>query len=144
MERIHATCVAIDGQGVLLRGAPGSGKSDLGLRLIDQGAALVSDDYTELDPVDGRLVSHAPDAIRGLMEVRGVGILKTPVVDAVPVAALFDLVMLSEIERLPEPRFETIAGIDVPVFRLHGFDASAPAKVRVALSALRDDRFHAS
>ena len=45
---LHATAVAIDGRAVLLRGASGSGKSDLALRLIDAGARLVADDQSEL------------------------------------------------------------------------------------------------
>ena len=45
-ETVHASCVAIDGRAVLIGGRSGTGKSDLALRLIDRGAALVSDDYT--------------------------------------------------------------------------------------------------
>src|SRR3546814_10156556 len=48
MQTVHATTVALDGTGVLLRGPAGSGKSDLALRLIDQGARLVADDRTAL------------------------------------------------------------------------------------------------
>ena len=45
---LHATCVAIDGRGVVLTGASGAGKSGLGLQLIDGGAMLVSDDVTAI------------------------------------------------------------------------------------------------
>ncbi|MEY3906493.1 MAG: hypothetical protein RIR59_1316, partial [Pseudomonadota bacterium] len=44
---LHGTCIAIKDQGVLILGASGAGKSDLALRLIDRGAALVGDDYLE-------------------------------------------------------------------------------------------------
>lgn len=142
MERIHATSVAFQGEAVLLRGDSGSGKSDLGLRLIDQGWDLVADDYTELDLYDGRLCAHAPDAIEGLIEARGIGIVRVGCVTRVPVAALFDLMPLSDIERLPEVDHETFLGQAVPRFCLHGFDASAPAKVRLALKALRENLFH--
>ena len=57
MNTIHATCVAIEGRGVLIVGPSGSGKSDLALRLIDRGAALVADDYTDLN-VDGRALAR--------------------------------------------------------------------------------------
>lgn len=144
MERIHATCVVIRGHGVLLRGAPGSGKSDLALRLIDDGAGLVADDYTELDAVDGQLFATVPQAIQGLLEVRGVGIVHLGCVPRVPVAAIFDLVALSDIERLPEAKSEIIEGVRVMQYRLHGFDASAPAKVRIALKAQMENLFHST
>lgn len=142
MERIHATCVVIKGQGMLLRGKPGSGKSDLALRLIDEGAGLVADDYTELAAKDGRLYATAPAAIQGLLEVRGVGVVQIGCVPRVHIAALFDLVALSDIERLPEPMRETLCGVDIPRYCLHGFDASATAKVRLALKAQMENLFH--
>lgn len=142
MERVHATCVVIKGQGVLLRGEPGSGKSDLALRLIDDGAGLVADDYTEISVVDGQLCATVPQTIQGLLEVRGLGIVRMGCVPRVPVSAIFDLVALRDIERLPDPQTATFEGIDVPRFSLHGFDASAPAKVRLALKALKDNLFH--
>ena len=143
MERIHATSVAYVGEAVLLRGEPGSGKSDLALRLIDQGWDLVADDYTELELHDGRLCAHAPEAIQGLIEARGIGIVRVGCVPRVPVLALFDLAPLSTIDRLPEVDSEVLLGQAVPRYRLHGLDASAPAKVRLALKALRDNLFHA-
>lgn len=142
MERIHATCVALSGNAVLLRGASGSGKSDLALRLIDDGWDLVSDDYTELSSHDGTLNARAPENIKGLLEVRGVGIVNVGSVEQARVVALFDLKPLNAIERLPELTSITLAGHAVPCFSLHGFDASAPAKVRIALKALTDHLFH--
>ncbi|MEN8196664.1 MAG: hypothetical protein ABFS30_09120, partial [Pseudomonadota bacterium] len=56
-RQVHATCVEISGCGVLIRGAPGSGKSDLALRLIEEGARLVADDRTDVAVVQGRLVA---------------------------------------------------------------------------------------
>ena len=142
MERIHATCVVIKGHGVLLRGASGSGKSDLALRLIDGGAGLVADDYTELSAEDGQLYACVPQAIQGLLEVRGIGIVQLGCVPRVPVAAIFDLVALSDVERLPEQQVETIEGGCVARFAIHGLDASAPAKVRMALKAHAENLFH--
>jgi len=144
MELIHATCVVIKGHGVLLRGAPGSGKSDLALRLIDDGAGLVADDYAELCAQDGQLFATVPQAIQGLLEVRGVGIVRLGCVPRVPVAAIFDLVALSDIERLPEQQTETIEGIAVARYAIHGFDASASAKVRMALKAQTENLFHST
>src|SRR5512132_603996 len=92
-ETIHASCVMIDGGAVLLHGSSGSGKSDLALRLIDRGAALVSDDYTLLRRVSDRLVAGPPVNIAGKIEVRGVGVIEMPHVAEVDVRLL---VMLDE------------------------------------------------
>ena len=76
MERLHCTCVQVMGAGILLCGQPASGKSDLALRLIDGGGVLVADDYTEIEARDGRLFGRPPETIRGLLEVRGIGVVK--------------------------------------------------------------------
>lgn len=144
MERIHATCVVIKGHGVLLRGAAGSGKSDLALRLIDSGAGLVADDYTDLNATDGQLFASVPHTIQGLLEVRGIGIVHLGCVPRVPVAAVFDLVALSDVERLPDRQMETIENVEIARYAIHGFDASAPAKVRMALNAQIENLFHST
>ncbi|HEY1432166.1 MAG TPA: serine/threonine protein kinase [Stellaceae bacterium] len=132
---VHATAIAIDGRAVLLRGPSGAGKSDLALRLIDGGAVLVADDQAELRRDRERVLVTAPAAIAGLIEIRGVGVLR---VEALPEAALamcVDLVSSSEIERLPETRCEDVLGLGVPVISLSPFEASAAAKLRFALCA---------
>lgn len=144
MERVHATCVALMGQAVLLRGKPGSGKSDLALRLIDAGWDLVSDDYTELHINEGRLCARPPETIQGLLEVRGLGIVRLGCVPRAEVAAVFDLKPLTEIERLPVPGVAVFEGVEVPCYALHGFDASAAAKIRMALKAQTESLFHPS
>ncbi len=78
---VHATAVAIEGEAVLLRGPSGSGKSDLALRLIDGGAQLVADDQTLLRRAGGRVLASAPPAIAGLLEVRGVGVVRVEAAD---------------------------------------------------------------
>lgn len=97
---IHATAVAIDGQAVLLRGPPGAGKSDLALRLIDGGARLISDDQAALRREGANIVVCAPATIVGLIEVRGLGILRIDPVDEAPLGLLVDLVSSIEVERL--------------------------------------------
>jgi serine kinase of HPr protein (carbohydrate metabolism regulator) len=134
-ETLHATSVAIGGRAVLLSGPSGSGKSDLALRLIDRGALLVSDDYTLVKRVDGRLIATAPATIAGKMEVRGIGIVDLPTAGEAPVALLIDL--FDTIDRMPlDMRRRTLAGIDVPVARIAAFEISAPIKVELALKAL--------
>lgn len=131
---IHASCVAIDGKGVLLAGKPGCGKSDVALRLIDSGAELVADDQTRLSVNNGVLMAEAPASISGLIELRHVGLLRVPCCAAVPVALYVELADFSEkLERLPDG--ETVLLLDRPVMRLnlHGHAASTPAKIRAAL-----------
>src|SRR5690242_15181364 len=103
MVLTHGTCVEIGGVGVLLRGPPGSGKSDLALRLIDRGARLVADDQTELRREGAAVLASAPPSIAGRIEVRGVGILELPQAPSVALGLVVDLVPAADIERLPEP-----------------------------------------
>ena len=129
---------------MLLRGEPGSGKSDLALRLIDEGWDWVADDYTELEDDDGVLRAGPPAAIQGLLEVRGVGIVRLDHATLAQVVAVFDLKALCDIERLPEPATVALCGLDAPLYALHGHDASAPAKIRLALKAQNESLFHQS
>lgn len=130
-ETLHASSVAIDGQAVLIEGRSGAGKSDLALRLIDRGAALVSDDYTLVVRRDGRLFATAPATIACQMEVRGVGIVQLPAVADVPVALIVRLD--AEVPRLPDRRVRRIADVAVREIALDPFPASAPLKVELAL-----------
>lgn len=135
-EQIHATCIAIDGAGVLLRGASGSGKSDLALRLMDRGAHLVADDRVHLTRHENFIIAGVPDTIAGMIEARGVGI-----VDALPhvearLRLVIDLVPRDDVPRLPEPENARILGCDIALLRLHAFDASTPIKIRLALDGV--------
>jgi serine kinase of HPr protein (carbohydrate metabolism regulator) len=132
-ETLHASCVARDGRAVLISGRSGSGKSDLALRLIDRGALLVSDDYTLVRPVSGRLIAAAPETIASRIEVRGIGILSFEAVGEAPVCLLVDLDGAPQ--RLPGgPQQRTIAGLPVPAIALNSLEASAPVKVELALA----------
>ncbi len=131
-ETLHASCVARDGLAILISGRSGAGKSDLALRLIDRGALLVSDDYTIVRRVSGRLLARAPANIEGRMEVRGLGILPFPFVSDVTVALLVDLDL--DVIRLPEAREPvSLAGCTVPVVAVRALEPSAPIKVEIAL-----------
>jgi serine kinase of HPr protein (carbohydrate metabolism regulator) len=141
---VHATCVALQAsgrqwRGVLLRGPSGAGKSDLALRLIDAGAKLVADDQTALFRRGRSLIAAPPGTISGLMEVRGLGIVqvgRSRQRARVPVALLVDLVTPEKIERMPEPAREDVLGVDLPVIALAPFEASASAKLRLALARI--------
>jgi serine kinase of HPr protein (carbohydrate metabolism regulator) len=138
MTSLHATCIAFDGKGVLLRGAPGSGKSDLALRAIAEGARLVADDHVILTREDSRLFASAPAAIHGRIEIRGLGLFKVDAIMKAEIAMIVDLVDPTAIERLPEPALCRLAGVDVPLLALAPFAASALVKLRFALAASLD------
>ena len=142
MTLMHGTCVELDGAAVLLRGPSGSGKSDLALRLIEAGACLVADDQVSLQARHGVLIAAAPAAIAGRMEVRGLGIVAVRHVAEARLALVVDLVPPPAVERLPEPADVELAGIALPLLKLAPFEASAVAKLRLALKA-RDARLKA-
>ncbi len=109
---LHASCVAVAGRGLLILGPSGSGKSSLALHLLALGAGLVADDRTELRVQDGRLVARCPPALTGLIEARGIGLLRADPVAEVPVALVADLGQ-TEDQRLPPARHITILGCGV-------------------------------
>jgi serine kinase of HPr protein (carbohydrate metabolism regulator) len=119
-----------------LRGSSGSGKSDLALRLIDGGARLVADDQTELARAADGVAARSPVSIAGRMEVRGVGILRVPSVPSAPLRLVIDLVAPDRVDRLPEPQFCEYLQCSLPLLALAPFEASTPAKIRLALAGL--------
>ncbi|HSI02393.1 MAG TPA: HPr kinase/phosphatase C-terminal domain-containing protein [Reyranella sp.] len=140
---VHATCVALRvGRGwraVLLRGPSGAGKSDLALRLIEAGARLIADDQTHVARTGRTLYATPPPALAGMIEVRGVGILKLArgqLLSRAPLGLLIDLVPSQKIERLPEPSHEAVLGVALPRLDLAPFEASTVAKLRLALARI--------
>ncbi len=136
MVLVHGTCVAIDGTAVLLCGPSASGKSDLALRLIDRGARLVADDQVELESRDGTLHAAAPEVLSGLLEVRGMGIMRLPHCAGAAVGAVVELAAADDVERLPEAASREFEGVALPLYRMTAFAASTPAKIRLALAGL--------
>jgi HPr kinase/phosphorylase len=123
--RLHGSCVARDGAGVLLLGPSGAGKSDLALRLLSRGFVLVADD--QVDVADG--FARAPAALAGMLEVRGLGIVRLPHLPDVKLHVVIELTDRSD--RLPSP--ERHAALDLPLIRLNAFSASAADRVVLAL-----------
>ncbi|MDI9408342.1 MAG: HPr kinase/phosphatase C-terminal domain-containing protein [Candidatus Pacebacteria bacterium] len=131
---LHASCVALDGLAVLLRGSSGSGKSDLALRLVEAGGILVADDQTKLTVTeDGQILTSPPPILAGLLEVRGLGLMRLPYRSAVPLLTVFDLVPMARIERYPEPQFIDLLGVKLPLWQIDPFTASAVAKIKVSV-----------
>ena len=134
-ENLHASCVAVDGRAVLITGLSGSGKSDLALRLLDRGFALVSDDRTIVSKDDNLLIASAPEPIRGKLEIRGIGIVDMDATDDVPIAMVVELT--TTMARMPDDNRERlILGISVPLITVDAMTASAPSKIAVALDRL--------
>ncbi len=140
---MHASCAARDQDGVLLMGPAGAGKSDLLLRLLDLGFALVADDQVELDGRDAR----PPELLAGLLEVRGLGIVRLP--HRAPVRVVLGVWLgaaggcrnaggerpaaldAAAEQRLPRRRIDPLLGI--PIVTLDPRNASAPQRVALAL-----------
>ena len=136
MSNIHASCVSYQNKGILILGQSGSGKSDLCLRLIQEyGAFLVADDRVDLNVSHETIVATAPDGIKNMLEVRGVGILKPPYVDCCQINIVVKLIDTKEnIERLPYNEFWVYENIKIPLIRLHAFEVSATHKIIAVLS----------
>ncbi len=138
----------IAGLGVLLRGPSGIGKSDLALRLLEPCASirarLVADDRFILEKIDGGLVASAPPPLYGMLEVRGLGLIKVDAGKSVPLRLVVDLVAHCKIERMPD--FEQsrvlLEGVELPFLKMHAFDASAPARLKIAVRLLRKHDTH--
>ena len=131
---LHGSAVSLDDQGILLLGKSGRGKSDLALQMIDRGGTLIADDQVRLCRAGDRLIAEAPEVLAGLIEVRGVGILRVP-----HVAHALDLVVDLDIDgeevRLPEPMIASWHGIEVRKININGRSPSAAAKICMALNS---------
>ncbi|WP_419731070.1 HPr kinase/phosphorylase [Lichenicola sp.] len=143
---LHGSCGVLRDQAVLLLGRPGSGKSDLLLRLIDRGFSLVADDQVTIR--EG--LATPPPSLAGLVEVRGLGLLRiahTAPAGLVLVLALDDQAAAEALpgpiadaddRRMPWPRRHRRLGL--PMLRIDPFQASAPLKVEIALDCLAGRR----
>ena len=132
-KQVHATCISQDGSGILIRGLSGTGKSDLALRLISDGAQLVADDQVTIDNVNGSIIAWAPPSLKGLLEVRGIGIIRMPSLHSVPIRLLVDLNQHENIQRIPNNKVTKLAGVNISKIDLWAFETSAVAKVKIAL-----------
>lgn len=138
-QTLAATCVAIQGSGVLLLGKSGAGKSDLALRLIDRGAKLVADDQVILTHDNGKITLSSPPTINGLLEVRDLGIFRFREVSHAPLALVIQLSERGAVERLPHPDSYECLGNLIPQILLYPFDASSVIKTEMAVASLHDN-----
>jgi HPr kinase/phosphorylase len=132
---MQASAVAIAGRALLIEGPPGNGKSSLALALIDRGAQLIGDDAVTLSRTGDRLIAAPPPNIAGLLEVRGVGLVRLPTAAPTPVALILTLggPLAQRLPDTPLPR-RIIAGVSVPAL---AFDPGAIVPAIRAETALR-------
>jgi serine kinase of HPr protein (carbohydrate metabolism regulator) len=137
---LHAGLIARrrDGRwrGVLIEGASGAGKSDLALRAIDAGWTLVADDRTLVWVSGGRLFGRAPEPLAGLIEARGVGVVASPWRAFTGIDLVAACAPPGAVERMPEFQTRDHLGVVIPKIALTACEASAPAKLAIALSHL--------
>jgi HPr kinase/phosphorylase len=141
-ELVHGTCVALGRRAALLRGRPGSGKSDLALRFISlpgegefQPLLVADDQVWVMAGANGSLLASPPETIAGKLEVRGLGIVDVPFLAEAQLVLVCDLVSSKDVPRMPpEPLERTvIAGVPVPALKLAPFEPSTPLKLKMAL-----------
>lgn len=122
VERLSANALALGEAGVLIRGAPGAGKSGLTHALLRHARAngqfgrLIGDDRVEIESRAGRLIVRGHAAIQGMIELRGQGIVTLPFEPAVVLSHVVDLLPAADVLRYPEPDgLETkICGVKLP------------------------------
>jgi HPr kinase/phosphorylase len=132
---VQATAVALDGHAVLLLGPPGCGKSDLALRLIGRGAALIADDGVVLRVIDHRLVAEAPGNRVPRLHVAGIGMVEVAPAASTPVAlaVTLDPALVPHDRSVPLSMFGPVHSLCVPQIALPALHASTPDKLLLAL-----------
>ena len=137
--KVHGTSVSIDGDGVLFRGPPGSGKSDLALRMINFGAQLVSDDQVCMTRRNNNIFMSSPPTIRNSIEVRGIGIVNTIAQKEAPLILVLNMLPNNVASRMPSWRLCTFLDIKIPAIEFAPFEISAHLKVKLAISLVREN-----
>ena len=127
---VSGVLMSVYGKGVLLLADSGMGKSETALELIRDGQVLIADDRVDLQKIHNRIVGHAPDLLRGMLELRGIGIVDVArmygancLMDKHSVDLVINLVKYDpndEYERLGEvsSRFTRILDILIPTIVL--------------------------
>ncbi len=136
-DLLHASAVAFARQAILLTGPSGVGKSRLACQLIAHGALLVGDDYLHARVRTDRVLLSPAERLRGLLELRGVGIRRLPYVVDVPLRLVVNLNarLSAEQLRLPETREWRRQDVRIPAVTLSGADPAAAEKVLLAFMA---------
>ena len=139
---VHASAVLVGARAVLIRGPSGAGKSRLALELIEarrsgalRFARLVGDDRIYLERAGGRLLVRPEETLSGLIELRGVGILRRDYEPCAVVGLVVDLAAAAA-ERLPETGQISIDGISLPRLAVAPGATALPAVMAVVTSCV--------
>ncbi len=139
---IHANALVFNQKGLLIFGESGTGKSDLSLRLIDEGGILISDDYTILslrqtnEPLETpslwtdipKIWASCPDTLAGLLEIRGLGIIKTPYIQTHPLDCV--IMLQADYPRMPDVDFFDYKNVRLRKFFVNPFELSVLNKIK--------------
>jgi HPr kinase/phosphorylase len=138
---VHASAVLVGARAVLIRGPSGAGKSRLALELIEAArtgalrfARLVGDDRVYLEAAGGRLLVRPAKELAGLIELRGVGILRRDYEACAVLGLLVDLAA-ADAERLPKTSEIAIAGIRIARLAVAPGDAALPRVLAIVTSS---------
>ncbi len=138
---VHASAVLVGARAVLIRGPSGAGKSRLALELIDAArtgslrfARLVGDDRVHLESVNSRLLVRPAQPLAGLIELRGVGILRRDYEPSAVVGMVVDL-DAADAQRLPAKQTIEVNGIEVPRLAVASGAAALPAVLALITSS---------
>nr|WP_293572978.1 HPr kinase/phosphatase C-terminal domain-containing protein [Phaeobacter sp.] len=134
---MHASCVDVNGKGLLITGPSGSGKSTLALQMMALGAVLVADDKVNVARQNDMLIATAPTVLSGVIEARGVGLLEADTVSESRIVATVDLSEL-ETERLPHQLVDKILGLQIRKLNRVDGPHFAPALLQFLKNGARD------
>lgn len=141
MQNIAATCIEKNGIGLLIVGPSGIGKSSLALKLIDEGAFLISDDRTLIIDDRERLTATVPETIQQQIEVRGIGVISgLPYKKETIVSAVVHLID-TEPERMPSKVYTKVCGQEILTFSFYNKDFSLTNKVNLVIRLLKKEVF---
>lgn len=136
-ENVHASCFALDGCGVLLCGAAGSGKSSLTLYMVEQmGADFVGDDRIDVEAQGGVLVARPAAGLEGLLHIHALGIERRTHLPQTRLALVVELVSRDDVPPIAPPKAALLLGLTLPLVQLCGFDRAAPLMVQKAVQSI--------
>lgn len=134
-EYKHATAVIWKGLGILFVGEAGSGKSSFAAELIARSGELVADDQVLICEENGKLFADAPPPLAGVLELRGIGLVKLPYVASTQLHLVVEC-----ISGTAEATRCELLNVPLPCLRLDMTHAASVAKLIIYAGALQEGR----